>query len=315
MHRFKNILFVAGPAEPRVGPLARAVELARSHGARLTLVAVVDRLPPWSALLTRGLTTEDLQQAGVEQRRADLERLGKGLAPDVSLQVRVLVGSVFLEVIRLVLSEGHDLVFKSAEGAGSGSMLFGSTDLHLLRKCPVPVWIDKPTRAVRYRRVLAAVDPRPDDPLRDELDARILRLASTTAEASGAELHVLHAWTLHGEAALTGPFINLAPEDLAAMARAERRRRDGELRALLKRFPPGLPGHHVHLLKGPAARVIPAFARRRRVDVVVMGTVGRTGLPGLLIGNTAENVLSQVSCSVLAVKPEGFVSPVTAVAG
>jgi nucleotide-binding universal stress UspA family protein len=39
--------------------------------------------------------------------------------------------------------------------------------------------------------------------------------------------------------------------------------------------------------------------------------VGRTGIPGFLIGNTAEQVLSEVTCSVLALKPRGFVSPVT----
>jgi nucleotide-binding universal stress UspA family protein len=42
-----------------------------------------------------------------------------------------------------------------------------------------------------------------------------------------------------------------------------------------------------------------------------MGTVCRAGVPGLFIGNTAEKVLRHVSCSVLTVKPEGFVSPVT----
>ena len=41
-----------------------------------------------------------------------------------------------------------------------------------------------------------------------------------------------------------------------------------------------------------------------------MGTVGRTGIPGLFIGNTAETVLRQVHCSVLTVKPEGFETPV-----
>ena len=42
-----------------------------------------------------------------------------------------------------------------------------------------------------------------------------------------------------------------------------------------------------------------------------MGTVGRTGIPGLLIGNTAETILQQVDCSVLAIEPPGFVTPVT----
>jgi nucleotide-binding universal stress UspA family protein len=45
-----------------------------------------------------------------------------------------------------------------------------------------------------------------------------------------------------------------------------------------------------------------------------MGTVARTGLSGVFIGNTAENIINSLECPVLAVKPEGFVSPLRAVA-
>jgi universal stress protein E len=44
---------------------------------------------------------------------------------------------------------------------------------------------------------------------------------------------------------------------------------------------------------------------------VVMGTVARTGVPGFIMGNTAETILSQIDCSVLAIKPPGFTTPVT----
>ena len=54
-----------------------------------------------------------------------------------------------------------------------------------------------------------------------------------------------------------------------------------------------------------------SFSQEVEADLVVIGTVGRTGIPGLIIGNTAENVLQTTSASVLAVKPSGFVSPVT----
>jgi len=47
------------------------------------------------------------------------------------------------------------------------------------------------------------------------------------------------------------------------------------------------------------------------VDLIVMGTLSRTGIPGYFIGNTSESILSQVNCSVLTMKPPGFVSPVT----
>jgi nucleotide-binding universal stress UspA family protein len=41
-----------------------------------------------------------------------------------------------------------------------------------------------------------------------------------------------------------------------------------------------------------------------------MGTIGRVGIPGLIIGNTAEDVLRETRTPVLAVKPSDFVSPV-----
>ena len=49
---------------------------------------------------------------------------------------------------------------------------------------------------------------------------------------------------------------------------------------------------------------------KRRINLLVMGTVARTGVSGLLIGNTAESVLDHVRCSVIAVKPPGFVTPI-----
>lgn len=45
--------------------------------------------------------------------------------------------------------------------------------------------------------------------------------------------------------------------------------------------------------------------------LVVMGTAARTGIPGFIMGNTAETILNRPDCSVLAVKPPGFVTPVT----
>jgi universal stress protein E len=66
-----------------------------------------------------------------------------------------------------------------------------------------------------------------------------------------------------------------------------------------------------HLLKGEPGDVIAEFAEAKKADLIVMGTVGRTGLAGFIVGNTAETILGAVRCSVIAVKPEGFQSPVT----
>jgi universal stress protein E len=57
--------------------------------------------------------------------------------------------------------------------------------------------------------------------------------------------------------------------------------------------------------------VIPDLAEELRAELIVMGTVRHTGIEGMLIGSTAETILHRIDCSVLAVKPEGFVTPVT----
>ena len=66
----------------------------------------------------------------------------------------------------------------------------------------------------------------------------------------------------------------------------------------------------MHLLKGNAKDEIPRLAGELQVDLIVMGTLARAGIPGFIMGNTAETILNRIDCSVLAVKPEGFVTPV-----
>ena len=68
--------------------------------------------------------------------------------------------------------------------------------------------------------------------------------------------------------------------------------------------------HLLHDESGPGP-AISELAKKEQIDLVVMGTIARSGLAGALLGNTAEKVLDRLECSVLAVKPDGFVSPVS----
>ena len=55
--------------------------------------------------------------------------------------------------------------------------------------------------------------------------------------------------------------------------------------------------------------VIPEVAQRLNAAMVVVGTTGRTGLSAVFIGNTAEHIIDNINCDVLALKPLGYVSP------
>ena len=85
-------------------------------------------------------------------------------------------------------------------------------------------------------------------------------------------------------------------------------------RALLdavSRFASGLPVVS-EILSGPPARRIVAYARRAGIDLIVMGTHGRTGVSHLLLGSVSEAVVRHAPCRVLTV-PASLEAPAPAV--
>lgn len=306
MHRFKNILLLHEWDEPT---FERAVALAKDNEACLTTLQVVRELPdPWREVDLGG-SPVDLQELAVREYRARLAEVTEPLrAAGIEVAAKVVVGTPFLEIIREVSAHQRDLVIMTAEGVGGlKERLFGSTSLHLMRKCPCPVWVMKPSHGARFERILAAIDPDPADPNRDSLNGTILQLASSLAAQDEAELHVVHAWTLTYENLMRGRG-GFSESDVRAYAETKKVAHREALDRLITAHSES--ASLVHLIKGEAEQVIPEITRKQHVDLLVMGTVCRTGIPGFFIGNTAEKILDDVDCSVLTVKPEGFVSPV-----
>lgn len=310
MDRFKNILLVVnGNADQDVG-LDQALRIARANNAHLTLASVLpspDEGLPDSA----SETVTKLRRQIRDDRFAQLEVLEKEAADaHVDVEAKLLVGREFVAIIQEVLKGGRDLVIRMGDGLRRGLKvrLFGSTEEHLLRKCPCPVWLLRTRQQWGIRSVLAAVDVSGGNT--PGLNTTILELASSLAHREQAELHVVHAWSVYGENILRNPLRGIPMEDLNAILRETRQNREKDLQELVTRVcVPDLEAH-LHVLKGEAQVVIRSTTERTRADVLVMGTLSRVGIPGLFMGNTAESVLSQVGCSVLTVKPEGFHSPV-----
>jgi nucleotide-binding universal stress UspA family protein len=226
----------------------------------------------------------------------------------IDVDIVVTKGSAFVELIRRVVTHDHDLVIKTAQGLESrlGGLL-GTTALHLMRKCPVPVWVVKPKQAKPFGRVLAAVDPKPEIEGVDALSVKVVELAASLAATGRAELHIMHAWWLSSEAMLRSRRLNVPPAEVDSLLREVRAAAEKSLQALVESVELSHIPYTLHILKGQPYEVISSFASQS--DLAVMGTLSRGGVDGLLIGNTAERILQQVECSVLAVKPAGFRTP------
>ncbi|TQV78500.1 universal stress protein [Denitrobaculum tricleocarpae] len=316
MKRFTNILLVCDEDSLHDALIERAVWLAKANGARITLVDVMESAPGELASLFgsfSGAGAQDVEHEVIEFRSARLADIAGPIKSEgIQTAEVVLQGNPFIEIIRKVLRDEHDLVMKGAAGASEGrSLFFASTDMHVLRKCPCPVWIMKNSPDRRNARILAAVDPDPANEQKVGLNTLVMELATSLTEIDESELHIMNTWRLEEEAALrNSAFAKVPKARIDKLVDEQEQKCQQNLSQLLFRYPDTSGKHEVHLEKGAAREIIPEFAEQNKVDLIVMGTVGRTGVSGLIIGNTAEAILNQVECSVLAVKPPGFETPV-----
>jgi nucleotide-binding universal stress UspA family protein len=282
----------------------QGLDFAARAGSAVTLVDTLPDFPPAAMRVLGGGVEQEL----VEHRRQRLAAIAGRRPASPPIETRLLRGKPSVAIVQEVLRGRHDLVIRSHGRELGETPPFGPVDLQLLRTCPCPVWLVARTAVAPPRRLLAAVDVSDPAPDARAFSQAIVELAAAIRTLEDGELTVLHAWQVFGQDLLSS---HMSHEDLseyvaAASADATRMFDDfaGQLGALraAARF---------ELAEGEPHRVIVDAVKGGRFDLVVIGTVARTGLTGFLMGNTAERVLRDLRGSVLAVKPAGFVSPIT----
>jgi len=349
MKRFKNILVVLDRESGNEALIKRAVTVGQRNQARLTVVEIKEATLPLGSeppvvaeepitnfieefpfdipepVPSKSLedfqeripvTIEgsplDVQEYFIQDGKHHMEQFVEYIRQaGVQARSKVLSGSPFLAIIREVLREGYDMVMIAAKGQISlKENLFGSTAMRLMRQCPCPVWVLNPAQPEHYSHILAAVDPTPLDEERNALNIKILDLATSLAHRERCEFLIIHTWSFPLESYVRSGRVSIPQSKINEWSRELQEKHRRLLGELLQRYDLENLKHQVYMLKGEAGRLIPALAAAKDVDLIVMGTVSRIGIAGLLIGNTAEKVLRQVNCSVLTVKPEGFITPV-----
>lgn len=322
MKRFKNILCIVDYNNTNSNILERSIALAKSNDAKLTVATVIEPVEDIFDFFSTKKSAQVQDQIIKESKKKIIELINE-VSTQVDLDIKVMVGVVFLEIIYEVLRNKHDLVIKAPQTADWKGKIFGSIDMHLLRKCPCPVWMIRENAPKTFDRIVAAIDV--DDIVHSKieletqtkLNKKIIQLAASLAISDLAELDIIHAWYAQGESTMGGAFVDMKADEIAEYVNELQQKHSSRLHAFLEDIKNDETGKLIdylkaknHLIKGWPSDVIPYFVNQVKADLIVMGTVGRTGIPGFIMGNTAENILNQIDCSVLAVKPEDFVSPV-----
>ncbi len=143
------------------------------------------------------------------------------------------------------------------------------------------------------------------------MNRKIIEMALSLAVKENADLHVLHVWDFMGSNRLHSWGAKIPGLELKKFRVGEKKYRKESLNQLMTLFSLNDVNSKVHLIEGDPKREISKFVNKKNIDLLVMGTVGRSGIPGLFIGNTAEIILNKINCSLLTIKPDGFISPIT----
>lgn len=325
MKRFNKILCVVEPGTNSEAALVQAERIANDHQAEITVASVLKGIAGLPKILQNKSEINTSIKELTSVKRSAIENWVKECKPDLKAQIEVYTGIGFIEIIKSVVKNEYDLVIKCANDIDWLDRLFASDDVHLLRKCPCPVLMLKPGKKEIFRNVLATVDMNDDfnemagQRVQGQLNKKVLEYSAVFSVSELTELHIGSVRNAYAEEFLLySTFSRLPEEKINRFSEQIRRDYSQKLELLIKEMNELVGKDAVdylhpktHLVKGQPSKEIPLMAKEYAVDLIVMGTVARTGIPGFIIGNTAESILEQVHCSVLAIKPDGFKTPVS----
>jgi universal stress protein E len=305
----QRVLAVVDPTASFHPSVERAAWLAR-HAPTYVELFISDYAPHLADPRSHGVAATQARAALLDRHRNRLEQIAAPLRSE-GLTVEIDTRWDFPlhdSITRKALDMDADLVIKDTHyHSALQRSIFSNTDWSLIRNCASTLWLVKPRSPGQKPCFVAAVDPLHERDKPADLDNRILAIANRMTRALGGEVHAFHAFDVAAAIAvstdsMTMP-IALPINDLADAMRATHTQ---AVEKLCKAH--GVPPARTHIHQGGTRQLLLTLTEQLRADCVVMGAISRSGLKGLFLGNTAEDLLDRLHCDLLIVKPEGFKS-------
>ena len=309
MLKYKNILVYVNPTQEAQPALARAVKLIeKQQGGKITLFLSCYDLSYELTSLSSAEEREGMQRIVIKEHKKWLLELSQ-VYKDAGIEIQEKVvwhNRPFEAAIKEVLEEGNDLLIKSThQHSKLSAILFTPTDWHLLRKCPCPVLLVKDHDWQRNGKILCAMDCRSlHEETESQLNHQIIQEAKSLSEILVADIHLVNAYP--------SPPINIMLE----LPEFDPIQYDDNLKvshqSKLSEYESEytISPENTHLEQGLPEDVISSVASKIDAELVILGSFGRSGLASAFLGHTAEQVIDNLNCDLLAIKPEGFKCPI-----
>lgn len=277
--------------------LDRAVAIANLFDARVTVITCVYQRSVEFTHLIKEIDAQTIQNETIAHYHNKLSQLIDDAGFASGSNVEVLWNKHFHRgVVDYLNQAGFDLIIKNGHKHSPLEKLFTPTDWHLLREAHAPILFVKYGHWPRSSNVLGAINI-DSDPAHQTLNQGIIESTTQLAKLCGGQPHLLNVFPW--------PLIDI--DQLNHLVKGEDhfyKIRDTHKAALMdyvkdKDFNP----ENLHVAEGLTPQeTIPGVIKATQSDLLVIGCVGRSGLKGFTIGNTAEKVLDEIQCEVLALK-------------
>ncbi|TRW49762.1 universal stress protein UspE [Aliidiomarina halalkaliphila] len=303
---YEKLLVVLDPAQETQKALGRALHLARIQPSQLTLfVSIYDFAYEMTTMLS-GEEREQMRQSLIADQEAWIrDQIRNYDSKDLVIDIVVVWHHrPFEAIIKQAIEGNYDLIVKGTQKHDTlQSVIFTPTDWHLLRKAPSPVLLVKDHDWPQHGSVLAAVNAASDSDIHQGLNRKILKAAGYISKKLNSYLHIVNCFP----GAPASIAVEIPEFDTHQYQASVREHHETSLLNIAQEVDVDFAG--LHLREGLPDDEVPRVANELDAELVVLGTIGRTGITAALLGNTAEHVIEQLNCDLLAIKPEGFKSP------
>jgi universal stress protein E len=305
----QRVLVVVDPTASFQPSVERAAWLAR-HAPTYVELFISDYAPHLADPRSHGVAVTEARAALLDRHRRRLEQLA---APLRSERLPVETDTrwdypLHDSIVRKAHDIGADLIIKDTHyHSVLQRSIFSNTDWSLIRNCGSTLWLVKPRSPGQKPCFVAAVDPLHERDKPADLDNRILAIANRLAHTLGGEVHAFHAFDVAAAIAVSTDSMTMPIAlPISELADAMRAAHTEAVEKLCKAH--GVASARTHIHQGGTRQLLLALTEQLRADCLVLGAISRSGLKGLFLGNTAEDVLDRLPCDLVIVKPAGFES-------
>lgn len=294
----KKLLVIADKIEDSQEALNKAFDLAQKTGASIHVVIFEFEL---KSVLT-AISSENADFSGANLKTEMIARKERWWQDYISSHRRdveithevIWSRSIHDWVVEHTEEHRYDLVLKT--GHRSETPFYTPTDWQLFRDSTIPIYIVSRQHFKSQKVILVALDILARSGKKKKLNRQLLECANRLARQTDSVMHCV--------------FVIKVPTILRDLDLIDERAYVAKARNQLEPVVASLvanndiPSECVHIVHGLPWGVVPNLSKKLRAQCLVIGSLGRKGISGKLIGNTAEKLIRIANTDLLVVSPK-----------